>query len=59
MTASVIFINMLEEALEKGEELHTCSYDITRAFDSVSKNVMRMVYTRLVYLRNGQSGLCN
>ena len=47
MTASLMFINMLEEALEKGEELHTFSWDITRAFDSVSKNVMRMAWTRL------------
>ena len=47
MTASLMFINMLEEAIEKGEVLHTCSWDITRAFDSVSKNVMRMAWTRL------------
>ena len=42
MTASLMFINILEEAEEKEEVLHTCSWDITRAFDSVSKNKMRM-----------------
>ena len=42
MTASLLFIIMLEEAFENGEVLHTCSWDITRAFDSVSKNIMRM-----------------
>ena len=47
MTASLMFINMLEETIEKGEFLHTCSWDITRAFDSVSKNVMHMAWTRL------------
>ena len=47
MTASLLFINMLEEALEKGEVLHTCSWDITRAFDSVSKNIMKMAWARL------------
>ena len=40
MTSSLLFINKQEEALEKGEVLHTCSWDISRAFDSVSKNVM-------------------
>ena len=47
MTASLTFINMLEEVIEKGEVLHTCSWDITRAFDSVSENVMRMAWARL------------
>ena len=42
-----MFINMLEEVIEKGKVLHTCSWDITRAFDSVSKNVMRMAWARL------------
>ena len=27
--------------------LHTCSWDITRAFDTVSKNGMRMAWARL------------
>ena len=47
MTASLMFINMLEEVIKKGEVLHTCSWDITRAFDSVCKNVMRIAWTRL------------
>ena len=47
MSASPLFINKLEEALEKGEVLHTCSWDITIAFDSVSKNMMRIAWTRL------------
>ena len=45
--ASLMFINMLAAALEKEEELHVCSWDITHAFHSVSKNVMRMAWTRL------------
>ena len=56
MTASLLFINMLEEALEKGEVLHTCSWDITRAFDSVSKTIMKMAWARLnTLLRSGKS----
>ena len=29
-----LFINKLEEPLVKGEVLHTCLYDIIRAFDN-------------------------
>ena len=47
MTASTLFINMLEDAIERGRPLHTCTWDITRAFDSVSKNVMRIAWSRL------------
>ena len=47
MTASTLFINMLEDAIEHGRPLHTCTWDITRAFDSVSKNVMRIAWSRL------------
>ena len=42
MTASTLFINMLEDAIENKRPLHTCTWDITRAFVSVSKNVMRL-----------------
>ena len=47
MTASTLFINMLEDAIERGRPLHTCTWDITRAFDSVSKNAMRIAWSRL------------
>ena len=47
MTASALFINTLEDAIEKGQSLHTCTWDITKAFDSVSKNVMKLAWTRL------------
>ena len=47
MTASTLFINTLEDAIEKGQPLHTCTWDITKAFDSVSKNVMKLAWTRL------------
>ena len=47
MTASTLFINMLEDAIEHGRPLHTCTWDITKAFDSVSKNVMRLAWSRL------------
>ena len=47
MTASTLFINMLEDAVERGHPLHTCTWDITKAFDSVTKNVMKLAWTRL------------
>ena len=47
MTASTLFINMLEDAIERGRPLHTCTWDITRAFDSVSTNAMRIPWSRL------------
>ena len=47
MMASLLFVSMLEEAIKKDEVLHTCSWDITRAFDSVPKNVMRLAWVRL------------
>ena len=54
--ASLLFINKLEEALVKGKVLHTRSWDITRAFNSVSKNVMRMAWARLEFHKNGRTG---
>jgi len=47
MTASLMFINAIEEAVEKDEAIHISSWDITRAFDSVSKNIMRLAWARL------------
>ena len=46
MTGTLVFINMLEEAIKKGGKLHTCPWDIISAFDSVSENVMHMAGTR-------------
>ena len=46
MTASLMFINMLEEVIEKREVLQTCSWDIIIAFDSVSENFMRIAWAR-------------
>ena len=47
MTASLLHINLLEDAIDRNNELHTSSYDLSKAFDSVSKNVMRMAWRRL------------
>ena len=47
MTASLLHINLLEDAMDRNNELHTSSYDLSKAFDSVSKNVMRMAWRRL------------
>ena len=47
MTASLLFINMLEDAIENDAPAHVCSWDITRAFDSVAKNIMRLAWSRL------------
>ena len=46
-TASIMFLNTLEDAIENDLPVHTSSWDITRAFDSVSKNVMRLAWARL------------
>ena len=47
MTASTLFINLMEDALENRRPIHTCTWDITKAFDSVSKNIMKLAWTRL------------
>ena len=39
MTALLLFVNILEEAIETGEVVYTCSRDITQECDSVSKAV--------------------
>jgi len=40
-------INALEEAEEAGTEIHGSSWDIKRAFDSVSKPILQMSWQRL------------
>ena len=47
MTASLLHINLLEDAIHRNSELHTSSYDLSKAFDSVSKNIMRIAWRRL------------
>ena len=47
MTASLLHINLLEDAIDRNLELHTTSYDLSKAFDSVSKNLMRLAWRRL------------
>ena len=47
MAVFLLFINMLKKELAKGEVLHTCSWDITCEFNSVSKNIMRLAWTSL------------
>jgi hypothetical protein len=42
-----MYINAIEEAVEKDEPIHISSWDITRAFDSVSKNIIRLAWARL------------
>ena len=39
MTASLLHINLLEDVIDRNNKLHTSSYDLSKAFDSVSKNV--------------------
>ena len=47
MTASLLHINLLEDAMDRNNELHTTSYDLSKAFDSVSKNLMKIAWRRL------------
>ena len=47
MTASLIHINIIEDAQEFGRPLHRTSFDKSKAFDSVSKNMMRIAWRRL------------
>ena len=46
-SASLLFINMLETAESDKTPAHRTSYDMSRAFDSVSKNIMRIAWLRL------------
>ena len=43
----MIHINGLEDAEELGHELHRTSYDMKKAFDSVSKSLMLLAWQRL------------
>ena len=45
-TASLLHIDSIEAAQEAGVHLHRSSWDKSRAFDSVSKNLMRLAWHR-------------
>ena len=45
-TASLLHIDSIEAAHEAGIHLHRSSWDKSRAFDSVSKNLMRLAWHR-------------
>jgi hypothetical protein len=46
-TANIQVLNALEEAKQRRIPLYGSSWDMTRAFDSVSKGVIRLAWTRL------------
>ena len=46
-TAMLQHLNMLEDAIESGTPLHSETWDMHKAFDSVSKNLMRMAWHRV------------
>ena len=46
-TASMIHINALEDAKELDQDLHRTSYDLKKAFDSVSKSLILLAWQRL------------
>ena len=45
-TAMLQHLNLLEDAIEYGLPLHSKTWDMHKAFDSVSKNLMRMAWHR-------------
>ena len=45
-TASLQHINMMEQAVEDGDELFLSSWDMKRAFDALSKAVLRLGWER-------------
>ena len=47
MTASLLHLNLLEDAWDSGKPLHSTSWDMSKAFDSVSKNMMRIAWRRV------------
>ena len=47
MAASLPFVNMLEDVIENDLPVQVCSWDITKAFDSLSNNVTRLAWTRI------------
>eukprot|EP01041_Mallomonas_annulata_P010374 gene10374-biopygen5013 len=47
MTATLQYINVLEDAKEQGKPIHRSSWDVSKAFDTVSKNAMTLAWLRL------------
>eukprot|EP01041_Mallomonas_annulata_P042180 gene42180-biopygen8863 len=47
MTATLQYINVLEDIREQGKPIHRFSWDMSKAFDTVSKNAMTMAWLRL------------
>ena len=46
-SASLMFINLIESSQWEKNTSHRTSYDMSRAFDSISKNLMRIAWRRL------------
>jgi hypothetical protein len=46
-SASLVFINLVESAEASKDTSHRTSYDMSRAFDAVSKNVQAIAWRRL------------
>ena len=46
-TATIESINIIEQAQELHSDIFSTSWDIKRAFDSVSKNLQKIAYARL------------
>eukprot|EP01036_Dinobryon_divergens_P061797 gene61797-biopygen28290 len=47
MTATLQYINALEDARETGQPIHRSSWDMSKAFDTVSKPAMMIAWLRL------------
>eukprot|EP01041_Mallomonas_annulata_P042126 gene42126-biopygen5934 len=47
MTATLQYINSLEDARESGQPIHRSSWDMSKAFDTVSKPAMMIAWLRL------------
>ena len=50
-TANLIFKNALESAWENKTRIYGSSWDISKAFDSVSKDMIRLAWERGGFLR--------
>jgi hypothetical protein len=46
-TALLVFINALEEAAENGTDIFASTWDITKAFDSATKELLKLAWIRL------------
>jgi hypothetical protein len=46
-TALLVFLNALEEAAENGTDVFASTWDITRAFDSATKELLKLAWIRL------------